>query len=133
MRITTRMRDEFIKHFKQLETECVSIIGTTVEPWMVDPRILELFTKKIEMPLPDQGMREELFKIYTASFFKVTQEDIVEFAKITEGFTGSDVQSALKSALLKPLMSDAILDYISDPSKLSHAMLGPQISKFYKL
>ena len=80
------------------------LIGSTKVPWELDPTILKRFEKVLYIPWPDKKSRLELLKIHlgkapnslTDSYFSVLSD-------ITPGYSGFDMFSVVKEALMGPI------------------------------
>eukprot|EP01022_Parablepharisma_sp_SALTPOND_P009297 TRINITY_DN138636_c0_g1_i1.p1 TRINITY_DN138636_c0_g1~~TRINITY_DN138636_c0_g1_i1.p1 ORF type:complete len:297 (-),score=20.81 TRINITY_DN138636_c0_g1_i1:208-1098(-) len=99
------LRGSFIEDTKELANlSSVSLIGATSEPWFINPEVYQVFTKKVFIPLPNQAERAELFKAQlNPRGPDITEADITEFAKRTDGLTGQRVSILIKDALFEPL------------------------------
>ncbi|MBC7113996.1 MAG: proteasome-activating nucleotidase [Candidatus Methanomethyliales bacterium] len=77
----------------------VKIIGATNRIDLLDPALLRpgRFDRVIEIPAPNQVGREAIFKIYLEKM-NVTEIDVKELARITEGATGADIKAICTEA-----------------------------------
>ena len=76
----------------------IIIIGATNRPWKLNDKILNLFEKKIYVPLLKEKERK---KILENNFEKCKLDKDVNFDKLdilTEGFTGADIYSICQDA-----------------------------------
>ncbi|MHA1616861.1 MAG: ATP-binding protein [Candidatus Njordarchaeales archaeon] len=84
------------------ETEGILVIATTNRPDRLDPALIRRFDLVIEVPLPDQKAREEIFKIHLRDAIKnKLVDDSVDFsllAKETEGFSGAEIAHVCEAA-----------------------------------
>lgn len=102
--VAERVLSQFLVELDGMEElKGVLILGATNRPDMLDPAILRpgRFDQVVEIPLPDEAGREEIFKIHLAP--KPLQPGIrtSDLASRTEGFTGADIASVCnKSALM---------------------------------
>lgn len=79
--------------FQKLKS--VVVVGATNAPDILDPAILRpgRFDRAIYMPLPDFNGRKEIFKIYLNKLPVSKDVKIDELAKLTERFSGADINS----------------------------------------
>ena len=61
------------------------------------------FEKKIYIGLPDVKARELMFKLNTREVEIAPDIDFSEFAKLTEGYTGSDISLLCREAVMMPI------------------------------
>ena len=82
----------------------VYLIGATSEPWHIDPGVYKTFSKKIFIPLPTEAERAEMLKTQlNPRGPQITEADLHEFAKQTEGLTGQRISILIKEALFEPV------------------------------
>jgi len=88
----------------------VIVIGATNRPDIIDSALLRAgrFDRIVEIPMPDADARREIFEIYLRK--KPLTEDVSadELVKITEGFTGADIEELCRKASML-----AIREFIS--------------------
>lgn len=78
----------------------VKVIAATNRIDVLDPAILRpgRFDRKIEIPLPDEKGRKEIFRIHTRRMKLSKDVDFGKLAKITEGFSGADIKAVVTEA-----------------------------------
>lgn len=100
-----RTRNQFLKEMDGLLDKKrnlhVYVIGATNKPWALDDAFIRRFQRRIYIPLPDYNARLELFKIYTRGIKLSPEVDLKYLAKITEGYSGSDIRDIIQSAQLE--------------------------------
>ena len=100
----TRVRNQFLKEMDGIIDKGKKIhayvIGATNKPWALDWPFIRRFQKRIIVPLPDYEARLGMFKLYT-THLKLANVDLDEFARLSEGFSGSDIRDICQSAHLK--------------------------------
>lgn len=79
----------------------VILLAATNLPFQVDPAVRRRFDRRIFVPLPDFDARLQLFKSGLPEYLPSTV--CAECARLTEGFSGSDVTNILKSVSYIPL------------------------------
>jgi SpoVK/Ycf46/Vps4 family AAA+-type ATPase len=100
-----RVRNQFLKEMDGIVDKGknlhVYVIGATNKPWDLDWGFIRRFQKRILVPLPDHHTRLMMFKLYTNNLFLAADVDLHELARISEGFSGSDIRDVAQSAMLK--------------------------------
>ncbi|MCJ7423233.1 AAA family ATPase [Candidatus Bathyarchaeota archaeon] len=100
-----RVRNQFLKEMDGIVDKGknihVYVIGATNKPWDLDWGFIRRFQKRILVPLPDHHTRLMMFKLYTTNLQLTTDVDLHELARISEGFSGSDIRDVCQSAQLK--------------------------------
>jgi SpoVK/Ycf46/Vps4 family AAA+-type ATPase len=100
-----RVRNQFLKEMDGIVDKGknlhVYVIGATNKPWDLDWGFIRRFQKRILVPLPDHHTRLMLFKLHTTNLALATDVDLHELARISEGFSGSDIRDVCQSAQLK--------------------------------
>jgi SpoVK/Ycf46/Vps4 family AAA+-type ATPase len=99
-----RVKNQFLKEMDGIMDKGkalhVYVIGATNKPWDLDWAFIRRFQKRILVPLPDHGTRLNMLKHYTGNL-QITQDvDLHELARLSEGFSGSDIRDVCQSAQL---------------------------------
>jgi len=102
-----RVRNQFLKEMDGIVDKGrnlhVYIIGATNKPWDLDWAFIRRFQKRILVPLPDHHTRLMMFKLYTSHLLLANDVDLHELARLSEGFSGSDIRDVCQSAQLKTI------------------------------
>jgi SpoVK/Ycf46/Vps4 family AAA+-type ATPase len=102
-----RVRNQFLKEMDGIVDKGkdlhVYVIGATNKPWDLDWAFIRRFQKRILVPLPDHHTRLMMFKLYSSHLKLATDVDLHELARISEGFSGSDIRDVCQSAQLKTI------------------------------
>ena len=77
------------------------VIGATNKPWSLEAGFLRRFQKRIYVSLPDRASRINLFGQYTTRLQMESSLKIEDLAKLSEGYSGSDVKDICQSAQLR--------------------------------
>jgi SpoVK/Ycf46/Vps4 family AAA+-type ATPase len=77
------------------------VIGATNKPWTLEAGFLRRFQKRIYVSLPDQSSRLHLFRQYTERLTMEKSLKPEDLAKLTEGYSASDVKDICQSAQLR--------------------------------
>ncbi|EFC38827.1 predicted protein [Naegleria gruberi] len=90
----------------------IIVIGATNRPTDLDPALRRRFQKRIYIPLPDENARKQLFRVNLEGVeVDVTHENIDEFAKLTNQYSGADIGIIIRDALMKPVREAMNSDY----------------------
>jgi vacuolar protein-sorting-associated protein 4 len=101
-----RIKTEFLVQMQGVghNEDGILVLGATNIPWELDSAIRRRFERRIYIPLPDQPARAVMFKLNIGDTPNdLTEEDIDNLAAHTEGFSGSDIATMVKSALMEPV------------------------------
>lgn len=100
-----RVRNQFLKEMDGIidkgKNLHVYVVGATNKPWDLDWPFIRRFQKRILVPLPDHHTRLMMFKLYTNNLQLAQDVDLHELARLSEGFSGSDIRDVCQSAHLK--------------------------------
>ena len=83
----------------------VVVIAATNRPDSIDPALRRpgRFDREIEIGVPDDEGRLEILQIHTRGMPVDEKVDLKQFARITHGFVGADLESLSKEAAMKSL------------------------------
>ncbi|MCW4005197.1 MAG: AAA family ATPase [Candidatus Bathyarchaeota archaeon] len=99
-----RVKNQFLKEMDGImdkgKSLHVYVIGATNKPWDLDWAFIRRFQKRILVPLPDHHTRLMMLKHYTGTLQITPDVDLHELARISEGFSGSDIRDVCQSAQL---------------------------------
>ncbi|MDR0373166.1 MAG: AAA family ATPase [Nitrososphaerota archaeon] len=100
-----RVKNQFLKEMDGIVDKGkalhVYIIGATNKPWDLDWAFIRRFQKRILVPLADSATRFNMLKHYTETLTIASDVDLPELARLSEGFSGSDIRDVCQSAQLK--------------------------------
>jgi SpoVK/Ycf46/Vps4 family AAA+-type ATPase len=100
-----RVRNQFLKEMDGIVDKGknlhVYVIGATNKPWDLDWAFIRRFQKRILVPLPDHHTRLMMLKLYTSNLQLAQDVDLHELARLSEGFSGSDIRDVCQAAQLK--------------------------------
>lgn len=101
-----RIKTEFLTQMDGVNSQNngVLIIAATNLPWELDQAMLRRFERRIYIPLPDRKARATLIKnkLKDASH-NLTDRDIQQLAGQTEGYSGADLATLVREALMQPI------------------------------
>lgn len=101
-----RIKTEFLVQMQGVghNEDGILVLGATNIPWELDSAIRRRFERRIYIPLPDQPARAVMFRLNIGDTpNNLTEEDFESLAGQTEGFSGSDIATMVKSALMEPV------------------------------
>eukprot|EP01126_Amoeba_proteus_P055358 TRINITY_DN6861_c0_g1_i3.p1 TRINITY_DN6861_c0_g1~~TRINITY_DN6861_c0_g1_i3.p1 ORF type:complete len:435 (+),score=90.78 TRINITY_DN6861_c0_g1_i3:339-1643(+) len=101
-----RIKTEFLVQMNGVgnSMDGVLVLAATNMPWALDMAIRRRFEKRIYIPLPQEGARQAMFKIHLGNTpHSLTSEDFRELAKLSEGYSGSDISDVVREALMEPV------------------------------
>ena len=77
------------------------VIGATNKPWSLEAGFLRRFQKRIYVSLPNKESRINLFDQYTKMLQMESTLQIEDLAKLSDGYSGSDVKDICQSVQLR--------------------------------
>ena len=100
-----RVKNQFLKEMDGIMDKGkalhVYVIGATNKPWDLDWAFIRRFQKRILVPLADHSTRLNMLKHYTGTLTVGQDVDLDELARLSEGFSGSDIRDVCQSVQLK--------------------------------
>jgi vacuolar protein-sorting-associated protein 4 len=86
------------------DSKGVLILGATNIPWQLDAAIRRRFQRRVHITLPDEAARMKMFQLAVGSTTcELKQEDYKTLAKLSLGYSGSDISIAVQDALMQPV------------------------------
>jgi len=121
-----RVRNQFLKEMDGIidkgKNLHIYVIGATNKPWDLDWPFIRRFQKRILVPLPDHHARLMMFKLYTSNLKLDPDVDLHELARLSEGFSGSDIRDVCQAVHLKVIgdffESGQAADKLANPRSL---------------
>ncbi len=104
--VTERMVNQLLTELDGIEElEKVIVIAATNRIDLIDPALLRpgRFDRIIEIKMPDEKARLEIFKVHTRKMPLAKDVKLEELAKETEGFTGADIEAVCREAAMNAL------------------------------
>ncbi|XP_056621150.1 spastin isoform X2 [Triplophysa dalaica] len=102
-----RLKTEFLLEFDGVQSagdDRVLVMGATNRPQELDEAVLRRFAKRIYVALPIEETRLKLLKnLLSKHGNPLNQKELSQLAKLTEGYSGSDLTSLAKDAALGPI------------------------------
>ncbi|KAK2909244.1 hypothetical protein Q8A67_005081 [Cirrhinus molitorella] len=102
-----RLKTEFLIEFDGVQSggdDRVLVMGATNRPQELDEAVLRRFAKRIYVALPTEETRLKLLKnLLSKHKTTLSQKELSQLARMTEGYSGSDLTSLAKDAALGPI------------------------------
>jgi len=108
-----RVKTEFLVQMQGVSNNMdgVLVLAATNTPYSIDSAMRRRFEKRVFIPLPDATARATMFKVHLGRaldecgvvLHTLVDGDFANLAALTEGFSGSDVSVAVRTALMEPL------------------------------
>ncbi|KAL1922935.1 uncharacterized protein VTP21DRAFT_9311 [Calcarisporiella thermophila] len=107
---TRRMKTEFLIQFDGVTTDSdkdrILVVGATNRPQELDEAARRRFRKRLYIPLPECEARCSIVKnLLQGQKHSLTEEEIMDIGKLTEGYSGSDMDGLCREAALGPIRS----------------------------
>ncbi|XP_019451943.1 PREDICTED: uncharacterized protein LOC109354045 [Lupinus angustifolius] len=103
---TRRMRNEFMAAWDGLrskENQRILILGATNRPFDLDDAVIRRLPRRIYVDLPDAENRMKILRIVLAQENLVPSFEYDKLAKLTEGYSGSDLKNLCIAAAYRPV------------------------------
>ena len=114
------------------ELKGVLVLGATNRPDMVDPAVLRpgRFDAVVEIPLPDERGRREIFEIHLRGKPLASGIDIGKLAALSEGLSGADIAGVCQQAALAAVrrVVEAAGDNLPDAAALRVTLRDVQVA-----
>uniref|UniRef100_A0A8D0LBX3 Spastin n=1 Tax=Sphenodon punctatus TaxID=8508 RepID=A0A8D0LBX3_SPHPU len=102
-----RLKTEFLIEFDGVQSSAedrILVMGATNRPQELDDAVLRRFTKRVYVSLPNEEIRLILLKnLLSKQGSPLTQKELAQLARMTEGYSGSDLTALAKDAALGPI------------------------------
>jgi len=109
--VTDRIVNQLLTEMDGIEPlRGVVVIGATNRPDLLDSALLRpgRFDRIIFVPPPDLKARYEILKIHTRKIPLADDVDLAQLAKITEGYSGADLEALVREAVMLALRESLI-------------------------
>lgn len=98
-----RIKAEFLAQMDKTN-DGVLVLGATNIPWRLEPAIRRRFEKRIYIPLPELAARKRMFELHIGNTPTcLTSKDYNTLSIETDGYSGDDITSVVRDALLMPM------------------------------
>ncbi|KAK3913221.1 Vacuolar protein sorting-associated protein 4B [Frankliniella fusca] len=101
-----RIKTEFLVQMQGVgnDNDGILVLGATNIPWVLDSAIRRRFEKRIYIPLPEEPARLVMFKLHLGNTFNsLSEDDLKQLAKKTDGYSGADISIVVRDALMQPV------------------------------
>jgi SpoVK/Ycf46/Vps4 family AAA+-type ATPase len=100
-----RVKNQFLTEMDGINAKSkesqLYVIGATNKPWSLEAGFLRRFQKRIYVTLPDTTSRTNLFLQYTGPLNVDGTLRVEELAKVSEGYSASDIKDICQSVQLR--------------------------------
>eukprot|EP01080_Neovahlkampfia_damariscottae_P010180 gene10180-2600_t len=120
---TRRIKTEFLVQMQGVGTDStgVLLLGATNLPWDLDPAVRRRFERRVYIALPDESARSTMFKIHIGNTpNSLKKQDFLELAKLTDGYSGSDISIVVRNALMEPVRTCQVATHFKKVSGPDH-------------
>jgi len=108
--VTERVVDTFLTEMDGLQSlKEVIVVAATNRPDILDPALMRAgrFDRVIEIIPPQEEGRYEIFKIHTKDMPLEKKVNLKELARLTEGYTGADIENLVREAGMSAIRDNA--------------------------
>lgn len=101
-----RIKTEFLSQMDGVgkSSAQILVLGATNTPWDLDSAIRRRFEKRIYIPLPEVEARLRLLQLNLGDTpNRCSQQDLLQVAERTEGFSGADISILVRDAIFEPV------------------------------
>lgn len=131
-----RIKTEFLVQMQGVgnDNDGILVLGATNIPWVLDAAIRRRFEKRIYIALPELNARLFMFRHHLGNTRNtISDENLKELAKRTEGYSGADISIVVRDALMQPVrLVQSATHFVRtsgpspvDPSKTMNDLLTP--------
>ncbi|MFA6328090.1 MAG: CDC48 family AAA ATPase [Candidatus Micrarchaeia archaeon] len=133
--VTERVVDTLLTEMDGLTgLKNVVVIAATNRPELMDMALMRggRFDRIIEIPVPEEKTRTEIFKLHTKSMPLAKGVDVSEFAKKTDGYTGADIENVCREAGMAAIRRGINVDKVEEKDfEEALATVKPSVTKSY--
>ncbi|XP_064599850.1 spastin-like isoform X1 [Liolophura sinensis] len=102
-----RLKTEFLVEFDGVagsSEDRILVMGATNRPQELDDAVLRRFSKRVYVTMPDASTRRTMLAhLLRKHSHPLSRRELDELARLTEGYSGSDLTSLAKDAALGPI------------------------------
>jgi len=107
--VMERVVDTLLTELDGLKSlKSVVVIAATNRPDILDPALMRpgRFDRIIEIPLPNEAERYEIFKVHSANMPLEKNVDLKDLSKMTEEYSGADIENLCREAGMVAIRSN---------------------------
>lgn len=116
------IKSVFLSRWDGLETDehaMVFILAATNRRHALDPAVLRRFPLQFNIPKPNEAGRREILEILLRGRRVDADVDVAELARVTNGFTGSDLKEVVRCASVSGLQELLQVRNLREPRRYS--------------
>ena len=134
-RVSERVVDTLLTEMDGLTgLKNVVVIAATNRPELLDMALMRggRFDRIIEIPVPEEKTRVEIFRLHTKAMPIAKGVDVAEFAKKTDGYTGADIENVCREAGMAAIRRGINVDKV-EAKDFEEALeiVKPSVTKSY--
>jgi vacuolar protein-sorting-associated protein 4 len=121
-----RVKTEFLVNMDGVgkNADGVLVLAATNTPWDLDDALLRRMERRVYIPLPDMEGREQLLRLHLGDTpHNMSGLDFAEVARILVGYSGSDLKTVTRDAIMEPLRASTSASYFRTTMVNGKAML----------
>ncbi|TXT66869.1 MAG: Cell division cycle protein 48 [Promethearchaeota archaeon] len=138
--VTEKVLSQFLTELDGLEVmKDVVVIAATNRPDILDTALIRpgRIDRVLYVPSPDQKERLEILKIFTEEMPLSTNVDLEKLIKMTDGFSGADIETWCREAAMKALRENirarkVSIEHFEEAHGEIHPTITPDITKWYE-
>ena len=102
--VADRIKTEFLGQMQGVgdNNDGIWILGATDIPWALDSAIRKCFERRVYIPLPEPEARKLMFNLSNIPN-ELSDKDIINMSRRTEGYSGADIAVLVNAALMEPI------------------------------
>jgi vacuolar protein-sorting-associated protein 4 len=121
-----RVKTEFLVNMDGVgkNADGVLVLAATNTPWDLDDALLRRMERRVYIPLPDMEGREHLLRLHLGDTpHNMSRHDFAEVARMVDGYSGSDLKTVTRDAIMEPLRASTSAAYFRMTMVNGKAML----------
>ena len=134
-RVSERVVDTLLTEMDGLTgLKNVVVIAATNRPELLDMALMRggRFDRIIEIPVPDEKTRAEIFKLHAKAMPLAKGFDVAEFAKKTDGYTGADIENVCREAGMSAIRRGINVEKVEEKDfEEALSIVKPSVTKTY--
>ena len=138
--VTEKVLSQFLTELDGLEVmKDIVVIAATNRPDILDPALIRpgRIDRILLVPSPDEKGRLEIMRLFTKDMPLATNLNIEDLNKLTEGFSGADIETWCREAAMIALRENirarvVTIDHFKEARNSIHPTITPEIIQWYE-